>query len=855
VNAFFSRRSRREPHRSDAALVAACLAGEREAFVHIVQRYQSLVCAVAYNATGRLSLSEDIAQDTFVRAWKRLAELREPEKLRGWLCTIASSIARNSVRGEKPAAPVELLDTAPSHDASPDEAAAIDEENALVWHALEALPEQTRLPLILFYREGESIATVARILDLSEDAVRQRLSRGRALLRERMTGLAETVLGRSRPTTVFTFAVMSAIGALALPSKVAHAAMTGVAAHSASTTTAVTAMTVSKTSLAAALVAAALLPLGYIAGQHSAGGSTPAKEPASAPPAASVTLALPDFKDSALYAEWQRLHDEHGATKEAMPALFKAIGEIKDSFRRRAFRAALVAEWVQLDMPGALTFFRANNDGQILGQVLRESLRTGGMEAMRAFMATGAGWEDLAKDFLVDISKVAPGVISSIIEKIPAGSDIQNRSVRMAFNAVAASDLSQAQKTAEALTGPNRTAALTGVAEVWSERDPQAAMAWAQTLPDVADKNAALSAVIAGWSKQDPFAALERLDLVPASATARVLEQAGTRDFEGTLRWLREHPGKVNADGLRGLQIEISKRLMANPAETLDHLRTAAPEIAGTLAGSLMNESGASCDSVRQWLDTQPASPFADKIRESLVTAMAWRDPAALTEWVRNMPADQKTPERLQTVARTLLNQGSDMNRIEDLIAKSPPELSSALVLAGFNVGSNWPGGEIKPWLARLDQVPAADRPKASSVLAGRWAASDPDAAIAWASQLPDAEARIQSYASIAGRWAKADSYETSAWIKSLPEGRERDESTGALVKSIAQEEPDSAFTWAQTIRDPNQRQTSLTAALEGWARRDLAGALRQMEATELPPEAKATLRQSLPSAAKIPNQ
>jgi RNA polymerase sigma factor (sigma-70 family) len=866
VNVFSASSSglRRDPVRTDAALVAACLGGDREAFVHIVQRYQSLICAVAYNATGRLPLSEDIAQDTFVRAWKRLAELREPEKLRGWLCTIASSVARNTARAEKPGAPVELLDTAPSHETSPDESAAVEEENALVWRALDALPEQTRLPLILFYREGESIAAVARILELSEDAVKQRLSRGRALLRERMAGLAESVLGRSRPTTVFTFGVMAAIGALAVPAKVAHAAISGLSANSASTTTAVTAMTASKTSFAAALVAAALLPLGYIASQHlAAGNNSPAESvrPAAAPPAAKM---LPNFKDSALYAEWHRLHEEHGATKEAMPALFKAINEIKDTFRRRAFRAALVAEWVQLDMPGALTFFRSQDDGHILGLALHESLRGSGMEAMRAFMATGPGWEGIAKDFLTDIAAIAPEVVPAIIAQLPSASKGWDHSVKDAFTAVALHDLAQARTAAEALTGGNRADALAGVAAAWGGRDPQAAMAWARTLPDVAEKNAAVSAALIAWAKQDPFAVLGQIELSPAGgsslfgeevrAGAEILAQAGDRDFEGTMRWLKEHPDKIRGEALSGLQRQLSKRLMSNPAETLEYLQKEAPQMARVLTGSLMNEAGGLANDVRRWLDKNPSTPFSKEIRSSLIMSMAWREPQALVSWVQEMPAEQKTPEKLSQVALTLINQGSDMNRIEDLIAKSPPELSAALVLAAFDAGSNWPGGDVKPWIARLDQVPAEKRPWASSVLAGRWAATDPDAAVAWAGQLTDETTRVQSYSSIASRWAKADSYETSEWITSLPEGSERDGATGALVKTIARDEPDSAFTWAQTIRGPQQKLAATTAALEAWAQRDPAGAMRQLEASALSPESKETLRQKLSAGAKAPN-
>jgi DNA-directed RNA polymerase specialized sigma24 family protein len=67
---------------NDAQLVAECLAGNREAFGRIVERHQTLVCSLAYSATGSLTQSEDLAQQTFVIAWRQLRDLREPPKLR-----------------------------------------------------------------------------------------------------------------------------------------------------------------------------------------------------------------------------------------------------------------------------------------------------------------------------------------------------------------------------------------------------------------------------------------------------------------------------------------------------------------------------------------------------------------------------------------------------------------------------------------------------------------------------------------------------------------------------------------------------------------------------------------------------
>src|SRR5215472_8446593 len=97
---------------SDSALVLASLTGNREAFAIIVARYQTLICSLAYSGTGSLTQSEDLAQETFIAAWKQLATLREPQKLRSWLC----GIARNHIydaqkkQGREPSHAAEPLD-------------------------------------------------------------------------------------------------------------------------------------------------------------------------------------------------------------------------------------------------------------------------------------------------------------------------------------------------------------------------------------------------------------------------------------------------------------------------------------------------------------------------------------------------------------------------------------------------------------------------------------------------------------------------------------------------------------------------------------------------------------------------
>jgi RNA polymerase sigma factor (sigma-70 family) len=211
---------------TDSDLVGESLAGNRDAFGHIVSRYQSLVCSLAYSATGSLSQSEDLAQDTFVTAWKQLRELREPEKLRAWLCGIARNLINNSLRkqGREPSHRAETLDDmpeGPSPEPLPVETTISREEAAILWRSLERIPEIYREPLILFYREHQSIETVAANLDLAEDAVKQRLSRGRKLLQEQFLAFVEGALAQTAPGRTFTLAVLAMLPAMTLSSKAA----------------------------------------------------------------------------------------------------------------------------------------------------------------------------------------------------------------------------------------------------------------------------------------------------------------------------------------------------------------------------------------------------------------------------------------------------------------------------------------------------------------------------------------------------------------------------------------------------------------------------------------------------------
>ena len=206
--------------RSDEELLAASRRGEREAFGALIERYQGVVCAVSYSRTGNRTLSEDVAQDTFLAAWSQLDQLREATRLRAWLCGIARNLARKARLRTKREEPIESSLSTTISGANPFDQMAEVETERLVRDALTRVPETYRDVLVLYYREHRSVREVARLLDISESATLQRLSRGRQHLTDGVTELVE----RSLRGHVQKSLVVGVLAAIALAPSHASAA-------------------------------------------------------------------------------------------------------------------------------------------------------------------------------------------------------------------------------------------------------------------------------------------------------------------------------------------------------------------------------------------------------------------------------------------------------------------------------------------------------------------------------------------------------------------------------------------------------------------------------------------------------
>jgi RNA polymerase sigma-70 factor (ECF subfamily) len=162
----------------DGRLVRAARGGDATAFTRLYQRYARVVHGVVL-ARVNAAEAEDLVQDVFLAAWKRLDDLRDPAAFGGWLTMIARRRAADFHRATRET--VELTEDVPQAAAA---ASMTDARVAL--EAIRSLPEAYRETLMLRLVEGLTGPEIAERTGLTPASVRVNLHRGMKLLREKL---------------------------------------------------------------------------------------------------------------------------------------------------------------------------------------------------------------------------------------------------------------------------------------------------------------------------------------------------------------------------------------------------------------------------------------------------------------------------------------------------------------------------------------------------------------------------------------------------------------------------------------------------------------------------------------------
>jgi RNA polymerase sigma-70 factor (ECF subfamily) len=170
---------------SDEELVAGSLRGDTDAFGALILRYRALVIGVAYRIAGDAALADDIAQETFIRLWTKLAAFRPEGSLKGWVCRIAANLTIDALRKQKPTTDISLLDLAVGGK-GPEGAALSSERAAQVRAALMRLPVDSRTVLVLREYEELSYQEMADVLGVPLGTVKSRLNDARRRLKDEL---------------------------------------------------------------------------------------------------------------------------------------------------------------------------------------------------------------------------------------------------------------------------------------------------------------------------------------------------------------------------------------------------------------------------------------------------------------------------------------------------------------------------------------------------------------------------------------------------------------------------------------------------------------------------------------------
>lgn len=160
---------------SDQYYIEQCLNGHPDEFRSLVRRYQAALSAYLSGKLANRSLAEEAAQETFVRAYFGLSELKKRQSFYSWLLGIANRVAKEQLREAKPFAEVNCL----AQKAQEERKVDVELEKAIV-----ELPDSYREIVLLRFYAGQSCSQIAEQLNMPIGTVTKQLSRAYAKLRQ-----------------------------------------------------------------------------------------------------------------------------------------------------------------------------------------------------------------------------------------------------------------------------------------------------------------------------------------------------------------------------------------------------------------------------------------------------------------------------------------------------------------------------------------------------------------------------------------------------------------------------------------------------------------------------------------------
>lgn len=201
---------------SDAHLIQKTLGGDPSAFERLVDRYMQIVHAVAYAHTGNRADAEDVAQETFLKAYTALGSLQDRSRFGPWLATTARNKAIDTVRSRQRRH--DLVNRLPQNGIVEVDFSESERHEQLREHIM-ALEEGPREVILLHYFAGKNLRDIARILQITKAAAQKRLCRARETLSESVMRTLSTPVNAEKAKQERKRRIMAALATTSAPWK------------------------------------------------------------------------------------------------------------------------------------------------------------------------------------------------------------------------------------------------------------------------------------------------------------------------------------------------------------------------------------------------------------------------------------------------------------------------------------------------------------------------------------------------------------------------------------------------------------------------------------------------------------
>jgi hypothetical protein len=419
-------------------------------------------------------------------------------------------------------------------------------------------------------------------------------------------------------------------------------------------------------------------------------------------------------------------------------------------------------------------------------------------------------------------------------------------SLSMIFSQWARKDPESAKAALAKLEGRRAEQARTALVASLAQQDPQAAWAFASSLPSSGANffGDPRMQAIQSWAQTDPQSAIKaaltisQSGLRSAALATAVSAWAGS-DFPAALKYAVG----VDDPAARGQILQnLSRNPNANRRELLDAV-----------------------------LDHVPPGDHFQQAVSGVLASWAGENPAEAAAAAMELPAGRAFSSVAGQIAAQWMNSAPDKQVVFDWV-KNLPE-GEARQNGLRSIFSTWSATSPQEAVRALSTLPAEDRKSAVQALASGWSRTDPQAVIAWSGSLADASERadiirsaVSQWAgaspeaaatfverlpaseqsgpmeSLVGNWASKDTESAAAWLDRRPAGPAKDAALRTLSRKIAQEDPEAALTWVNGISDEKERLRQTESIARDWIRQNPTEARAWVSTSTLPEDLRRRL-------------